>query len=101
MRMNQETQAMKVMGIDLFDALVVPRIFSQSKASPAAKCGRATISVKFADSKSAIILERVRSADRTPAISSGYTIFPTEHSTRSLPLQIGSESCRERVCQYV
>src|SRR3546814_19087242 len=28
MRMNQETQAMKVMGIDLFDALVVPRVLA-------------------------------------------------------------------------
>src|SRR3546814_2037612 len=28
MRMNQETQGMKVMGIDLFDALVVPRVLA-------------------------------------------------------------------------
>src|SRR3546814_11946985 len=28
MRMNQETQAMKVMGIDLFDAPVVPRVLA-------------------------------------------------------------------------
>src|SRR3546814_14771838 len=28
MRMNQETKAMKVMGIDLFDALVLPRVLA-------------------------------------------------------------------------
>src|SRR3546814_10794538 len=41
MRMNQETQAMKVMGIDLFDALVVPRVLALLVIMP--QIGRAHV----------------------------------------------------------
>src|SRR3546814_11317674 len=86
MRMNQETQAMKVMGIDLFDALVVPRVLALLVIMPllaivamlAGLAGGLVVSWGILDVSPTYFAERLSAA-----------------------VENGRASCRERVCQSV
>src|SRR3546814_16366344 len=98
MRMNQETQAMKVMGIDLFDALVVPRVLALLVIMPllaivamlAGLAGGLVVSWGILDVSPTYFAERLPAAVH---IRHYWVGMP------KVPVQTGRPSCWERVCQ--